>query len=58
MLARRRPASLNLNSRINLRMVGTTTTTISLATIMVRRGGILIISSPAMIKEHGQTMGQ
>ena len=47
---------MNLNSRVNLRMVGTTTKIISLATIMFRREGILTISNPTMIKEHGQTM--
>ena len=57
MLVKRRPASLSLNSRVNLRMVGTTTTTtIRLATIMVRRDGILTLSNPTMIKEHGQAM--
>ena len=58
MLVRRRLVSLNLNSRVNLRMVGTTTTTtISPTTIvMVKRDGILIISSPTTIKWHGRTM--
>ena len=52
MLVRRRPASLNLSSRINLRIVRTLTTTISIATIMARREGILIVSRPTMTKEH------
>ena len=56
MLVRRRPASLNLNSRVNLRKVGTTTTTISIVTIMARREDILIVSNPTMIREHEQTM--
>ena len=51
MLVRRRSASLNLNSRINLRMVGTTTTTNNIVTIMARREGIL-----TMTKEHEQAM--
>ena len=60
MLVKKKPVSLSLDSRINLRLVGTTTiitTTISPATtITVRKEGILTISSPIAIKGHGQTM--
>ena len=54
MLVRRRPASQNPCSKIRLKMVETTTTTIT--TIMGRKESILIISKSMVTKEHGLTM--
>ena len=60
MLVKKKPVSLSLNSRVNLRLVGTTTiitTAISPATtIMVRKEGILTISRLIATKEHRLTM--
>ena len=59
MLVKRKLVNLSLNNKVNLRMVETTTTiAISLATtiVMVRKEGILTISSLITIKGHGRTM--
>ena len=60
MLVKKKPVSLSLDSRVNLRLVGTkttTTTAISPATTtMVRKESILTTSSPATIKGNGRTM--
>ena len=59
MLVRRRLVGLSLNSRVNLRMVETTTTTavnITIVIVMVRREGILITSNLTAIRGHRQIM--